>query len=162
MWIVCLADNSHEISRLVFFEKLKKNKNKCPLLQILLGPLRVKFLPHSCSKNWTSTMYNLLLHCMFVNCWMTGKQCRPWWDATFCSYSSGSTLFAQACLSEYFRYIWYVAFWLVTVTLVHIRQNKGEFYGITPKKLEKFFMHFLKLAPPIYISIDYYHDNAKY
>ena len=24
MWIVCLADDSHEISRLVFFEKLKK------------------------------------------------------------------------------------------------------------------------------------------
>ena len=26
MWIVCLADDSHEISRLVFFEKLKKIK----------------------------------------------------------------------------------------------------------------------------------------
>ena len=25
MWIICQADDSHEISRLVFFEKLKKN-----------------------------------------------------------------------------------------------------------------------------------------
>ena len=43
-----LADDSHEISRLVFFEKKKNNnnnnnnnKNKCRLLQILLGALRV-------------------------------------------------------------------------------------------------------------------------
>ena len=46
IWIVCQADNSHEISRLVFFEKKKKKKNnKCRLLQVLLGILRVK--PHS-------------------------------------------------------------------------------------------------------------------
>ena len=25
MWIVCLADNSHEILRLIFFEKIKRN-----------------------------------------------------------------------------------------------------------------------------------------
>ena len=30
--IVCQADDSHEISRLVFFEKLKKNISKCCLL----------------------------------------------------------------------------------------------------------------------------------
>ena len=28
-------------------------------------------------------------------------QCRPWWDAAFCGISSGSTLFAQACLQIY-------------------------------------------------------------
>ena len=39
MWIVCLADNSHEISRLVFSEKWTKHF-EC-LLQILLGALRV-------------------------------------------------------------------------------------------------------------------------
>ena len=39
MWIVCcLADNSHEMSRLDFSEKKKKKKNR--LLQILLGALR--------------------------------------------------------------------------------------------------------------------------
>ena len=33
---------------------------------------------------------------MSKNCLMSGKQCRPWWDAAFCSVSSGSTLLAQA------------------------------------------------------------------
>ena len=48
-------DDSHEISRLVFFEKLT-NKNKCRLLQILLGALRVKRLLslHKKSVNWSS------------------------------------------------------------------------------------------------------------
>ena len=32
---------------------------------------------------------------------MGGKQCRPWSDAAFCSIWSGSTLFAQASLSQY-------------------------------------------------------------
>ena len=32
---------------------------------------------------------------------MSGKQCRPWSDAAFCSIWSGSTLFAKACLSQY-------------------------------------------------------------
>ena len=35
---------------------------------------------HSCSKSWKSTIYNP----MSKNCWMSGKQCRPWWDAAFC------------------------------------------------------------------------------
>ena len=33
---------------------------------------------------------------------MNRKQCRSWSDAAFCSVRSGSTLFAQAILSEYF------------------------------------------------------------
>ena len=37
-----MIDHSHEILRLAFFEKLKKNKNKCCLLQILLGALSFK------------------------------------------------------------------------------------------------------------------------
>ena len=41
MWIICQAEDSPEISRLVFFEKVK-NRNKCRLLQILLGALRAK------------------------------------------------------------------------------------------------------------------------
>ena len=39
MWIVCLADDSHEMSRLVFSEK--KKKIECRLLQSSLGDLRV-------------------------------------------------------------------------------------------------------------------------
>ena len=39
MWNVCLADDSHEMSRLVFSEK---KKIECHFLQILLGALRVK------------------------------------------------------------------------------------------------------------------------
>ena len=41
MWIICLADDSHEMSRLV---KKKKKNFECCLLQILLGALRVKIL----------------------------------------------------------------------------------------------------------------------
>ena len=32
---------------------------------------------------------------------MSGKKYRPWWDAAECGISTGSTLLAQACLSEY-------------------------------------------------------------
>ena len=32
--------------------------------------------------------------------WTIGKKCRPWSDAAFCGVWSGSTLFAQACLSK--------------------------------------------------------------
>ena len=49
----------------------------------------------------TCTKYNLLPNVVSKNCWMSGKQCRPWWDVTFCGISSGFTLFAYACLSEY-------------------------------------------------------------
>ena len=55
---------------------------------------------HTYSKIWT---YYLLPDVVPKICWMSGKQCRPKWDAAFCGVSSGSTLFAQACLSEYIR-----------------------------------------------------------
>ena len=42
MWIVCQADDSHEISKLVFSEKKKKKNLDCHLLQILLGALSIK------------------------------------------------------------------------------------------------------------------------
>ena len=44
--------------------------------------------------------YNLVPIVVFKNLWMTGKQCRPKWDAAFCGISSGSTLFAHARLSS--------------------------------------------------------------
>ena len=41
MWIVCLADDSHEMSRLIFSENNEKRKLICRLQQILLGALSV-------------------------------------------------------------------------------------------------------------------------
>ena len=59
MWIVCMADNSHEMSRLIFSENWQTIHMKCQdlffsekeiffyfecrLLQILLGALRVNW-----------------------------------------------------------------------------------------------------------------------
>ena len=40
MWIVCQADDSHEISRLVFFEKLKKYF-KMSSAAVVIGALKV-------------------------------------------------------------------------------------------------------------------------
>ena len=37
---------------------------------------------------------------------MNGKQYRPWSDAMFCGVWSGSTLFAQAYLSEYLNTVY--------------------------------------------------------
>ena len=44
MYIVCQADDSHEMSRLVFSEKkkIKKNKNKLASAADVIGALRVK------------------------------------------------------------------------------------------------------------------------
>ena len=41
MWIVCQADNSHEMSRLVLSEK-KKKKKKLSSAAVVIGALRVK------------------------------------------------------------------------------------------------------------------------
>ena len=45
---------------------------------------------------------------MFLKyCCMYGKQCKPWSDAAFCHIWSESTLFAQACLSQYLGLLQY-------------------------------------------------------
>ena len=42
MWIVCKADNSHEMSRLIFSEKKKKKKNQNVVFyKILLDAFRL-------------------------------------------------------------------------------------------------------------------------
>ena len=46
---------------------------------------------------WVPTTYTLQSQYNIFDVW----QCRPWWDAAFCGISSGSTLFAQACLQIY-------------------------------------------------------------
>ena len=43
MWIVCQADDSHEMSGLVFFEK--KKKKKLSSAAVVIGALRVKNTP---------------------------------------------------------------------------------------------------------------------
>ena len=59
---------------------------------------------HTCPKIWNSQFYYLLMCLKY--CYMYSKQCRSWSDATFCGIWSGSTLFAEAYLSQYlFRVI---------------------------------------------------------
>ena len=41
MWIICQANDSHEISGLVFFEKLKKIYFKMSSAAVVIGALRV-------------------------------------------------------------------------------------------------------------------------
>ena len=42
MWIVCLADESHEMSRLIFYEKYKKKYFKVSSAAIVIGAFKVK------------------------------------------------------------------------------------------------------------------------
>ena len=44
MWIICFADDSHKMSRLIFFEykkKEKKEKNKNMSAAVVIGTLKV-------------------------------------------------------------------------------------------------------------------------
>ena len=59
---------------------------------------------HTCPMIFKS-LFHYLLMCLKYCC-MYGKQCKPWWDATFCSIWSGSTLFEKACLSQYLGLLW--------------------------------------------------------
>ena len=60
---------------------------------------------HTWPKIWMSPILPLDTS---INYWMSGKQCRPWSDATFCGIRSGSALFAEACLSQYLGLLWYM------------------------------------------------------
>ena len=62
-------------------------------------------------------MNNFLLQPLLVstNYKMSCKSCRPWSDATFCGVWSGSTLFAQAYLSQYLGLIRYFDLKLYTL-----------------------------------------------
>ena len=77
MWTVCQADNSCEMSGLIFSDTEKKKFLKCHLLQILLGTLRVNTINLTVNKSiW-------LLDNMSITLWQDGKQCRPWWKCFF-------------------------------------------------------------------------------
>ena len=96
MLIDCQADDSHEMSRHVFSEK--ENKKKIVVCCNCDWGLKGSHY-YICSKIRTRPFYYLLKQ--HKCCWMSGKQCRLWSDATLCSVWSGSILFAQACLSQY-------------------------------------------------------------
>ena len=81
---------------------------------------------HTCSKIWTSTIHYLFL-CLKI-AWMSGEQCRPWWDTTFCSVSYGSTLYAQACLS---KYLWYICYQAKTVYYYFINFSEDRRFHIS-------------------------------
>ena len=104
MWIVCQADNSHEMSRLVFSQKKKKKKIfflECCLLQILLGALRVNV--------YTGTSYLYVVGIEFSVGIQTGKpeqwakQCTPRSDATESGICWG--LFYLPLIQQCFRHI---------------------------------------------------------
>ena len=69
-----------------------------------------KYLDTSTPHHTCFNKYNLLPNVVSKNCHMSGKQGRPWWDAAFCSISSGCTLFAQAWLpNTYWNMVYFVA-----------------------------------------------------
>ena len=56
-------------------------------------------LSYTCLIIYKSLFHYLLMCLKFW--WMSGKQCRPGSDGPYCGVWYGSTLFAQACLSQY-------------------------------------------------------------
>ena len=73
-----------------------------PWENLFSGPtvftLNIWTLDLTCRKFWPSPFYYRLK--LLENGYMSGKQCRPWSDAAFCGVLSGSTVFAQVCLSQ--------------------------------------------------------------
>ena len=72
-----------------------------------------------------ASSFHYLIICLNY-CWMSGKQCRPWADIAFCGIWSGSTLFDQACLSQYLGLFQYLNF-LVKKSALFGTMNKGPF-----------------------------------
>ena len=70
--------------------------------RVYLKYLKTITFYHTCPKTGTNP-FDCLLLCL-ICCLMSSKHCRPRSDAAFCRILSGSTLFAQACLSTYGKY----------------------------------------------------------
>ena len=68
MWIICLAEDSHEISRLIFYEKLKNNKNKIKMLfaTVVIDAIMVKM---SWSNYWKYGMSMLVIVTADISLW---------------------------------------------------------------------------------------------
>ena len=76
---------------------------------------------------------------MFKHGWMSGKQWRPWSDATYCGIWSGSTLFAQACLSLCLGLLWYDTY-LLYLSRKCLTCLTLQFSSVTNHK-HKYFYH---------------------
>ena len=78
-----------------------------------------------CHTIWTNAFYYLLI--VSKNCWMSGKQCRVWSDATFSGIWSGSTLYALVCLSKYWEHIHYDSI-LILHYLRGLHKNSSNYW----------------------------------
>ena len=105
------GDNLHEMSKPIFKEKKnKKNISVYYLLKILPSMPSINIFTLLCSDTLPPTILIAnfeQVHFYYLFTWQKrkktlaeGKQCRTWSDAAFYG-SLDSTLFAQACLSEY-------------------------------------------------------------
>ena len=95
-------------------KNLRNLSQKYPQIPLLTNPLNPTFIIVFAPNIWdtvtsyyisylTQTFNNIifLLFDLSKNCWMSGKQWRPWSDTALCGVWSGSSLFAQACLSQH-------------------------------------------------------------
>ena len=121
----------------VLFLKKKNKKKKKHLLQFCCSTLRVGSISLSAD--------------VYENCWMLGKQYRPWSDDTFCSVWSGCSLFAQACLNTWGRY----TLWLSRIFQEHYKFVDRSYIVIKMIKfqldwmcwlIQVFAVHFIKKA----------------
>ena len=94
MGIICLADNSHEMSKLISSEKyIYKKKKESGLLQVLFGVFRVKDFYHTWA--WwpsCSMKHNILAIFHFPN----SRRCHMDFVKT-CLVASKEKLFGNVC-----------------------------------------------------------------
>ena len=70
-----------------------------------LSPINAKWM-----SAWSYTIFKIY---HYQECVYLGKQRRPWWDAAFCGFSSGSTLFVYVPFSHAFSLFHECVFWIL-------------------------------------------------
>ena len=101
--------------------------------------LTITILTHLCLvdspilQNWINLFPKLGMSSIFISIFRIfrteiplSKQCRPWWDATSCSVSSGSTLFAKAYFLDA-RHKWVRIDIKITTRVVFVKHNSPFF-----------------------------------
>ena len=93
-WIICSANDSHEMSSLIFSQKnnVKKKKKKC-LLQVLLGALRVST---GKLKSWWKSLL-VTCFCLKLNTLGLVSSWRHWSIFLMFSRKQGLTFHAKPC-----------------------------------------------------------------
>ena len=109
-------------------QKPHKFLNYCCTFYYHIYPKYWYTLPcyYSCPKVWPSPFCYLQM-CLNY-CYMYEKHLRPWSDTTFCSFWSGSMLFAQASLSQYSGIM---VIWVLKI----LKIIKNQQYSFTPKNV---------------------------